>query len=91
MGGEVVDKVKVEYEFGSIAPEAAALIRSDLEKIETKGTDVLLGLPIEAVEWAGSVLKNLLRETAAENLPDYRTSIDILSGNTTVIKVILQP
>lgn len=89
--GEVVREVALEVDFGSISPELITLIKSDMGDVETRVSNVLIGLPIDAVDWAGGVSKTVIQEIMAEQLPEFRTNFEIESGTRTIVKVSLVP
>ncbi|MCE5286577.1 MAG: hypothetical protein LLG02_12120 [Pelosinus sp.] len=89
--GETVREVRLEVDYGGAAPEIVELIRKDLGNIQGTIDEVLLGLPVESVEWAGSVSKNVVREKIEARLPEFRSSIDIVPGESTLVKLTLSP
>ncbi len=89
--GDVVRNVRLETDFGNISPAAAALIQQDMGNIADKINNVLLGMPVDAVDWAGGVSKSVIREILAAQLPEFRANLDIVGGQTTVVKLSLLP
>lgn len=89
--GDVVRDVSLEMNIAGISPEMAKLVNKDIGNMETEVQDVLVGLPIDAVDWAGSVSKSVIRELLAAKLPEFHSSFDIVSGPHTTVKVALTP
>jgi hypothetical protein len=89
--GDVVRRVVLETDLGGIAPQLNGLFRSDMGDIESKAAQVLVGMPVDAVDWAGSVTKTVIREMLAAQLPEYRANIEIIPGPVTVVKLLLAP
>jgi hypothetical protein len=89
--GDVVKNVRLETDLGSVSPGTVALIQQDMGNIADKINSVLLGMPVDAVDWAGGVSKSLIREILAAQLPEFRSNLDILPGQTTVVKLSLMP
>ncbi|MBP2627217.1 MAG: hypothetical protein H6Q68_1928 [Firmicutes bacterium] len=89
--GEVVHEVALEVDFGAVSPEITDLLKKDLGNIEEKVNDVLIGLPIDALDWAGGVSKLVIREVLASQLPEFRANFDIVPGSRTVVKLSLAP
>ena len=89
--GDVVQDVSVEMDYGSLSPVAADLVRQDTGELTEKVRNMLVGLPIDAVDWAGSLSKTLLREYLQAQLPEFRAGIDITPGTTTAVKITLLP
>lgn len=89
--GEVVREVDLEIDYGNISPELIPLLTSDMGDVEERVSNVLIGLPIDAVDWASGVSKTVIQEILAEQLPEFRTNFDIESGTRTIVKVSLVP
>ncbi len=89
--GDIVRRVVLETDMGAIAPAAAALVRQDMGDIEGKLGQVLIGMPVESVDWAGSVSKSVIREILAAQLPEFRANLEITAGTVTTVKLSLMP
>lgn len=89
--GEVVREVVLEVDYGSVSPELAALIKADMGDVEERVNNILVGLPIDAVDWAGGVSKTVIQEVLAEQLPEFRSNFDVEAGARTVVKLSLVP
>jgi len=89
--GDVVHEVALEYDFGNLPPELVDLIKKDMGNIKEKLNDVLIGLPIDAVDWAGGLAKVAIREQLATQLPEFRANIDVIPGSRTIVKFSLSP
>ncbi len=89
--GDIVRKVSLETDLGGISPQLADLFRSDLGDIEDRISQVLVGMPVDSVDWASSVSKSAIREYLAAQLPEFRANIEIIAGQTTTVKLSLAP
>lgn len=89
--GDVVRRVVVETDLGGVSPQAAAIVRQDMGDIESKISEVLVGMPVDAVDWAGSVSKAVIREVLAARLPEFRANLEITPGKVTTAKLSLIP
>lgn len=89
--GDVVRKVVVETDLGGISLQLAGLFRSDLGDVEDRIGQVLVGMPVDSVDWASSVSKTVIREHLAAQLPEFRANIEIIAGQTTTVKLSLAP
>ncbi|SFL62149.1 hypothetical protein [Pelosinus propionicus] len=89
--GDVVRQVSIAYDFGTLSPDIINLIKNDMGNVEEKLNDVLIGLPIDAVDWAGGLSKVAIRESLANLLPEFHANMDIIPGEYTVIKFSLSP
>ena len=89
--GDVVREVSVETGLGGLAPDVAELVKKDVGRVEEQIRQTLLGLPVEAVDWAGGVSKGIIREILIGQLPDFHPTIDIAAGTRTMVKIALVP
>lgn len=89
--GDVVREVRLDVDYGAMAPEVVQLIRQDMGDIEERIRGVLVGMPVDSIDWAGGVSKSLIREVLANQLPEYRSNIDVVAGSSTVVKLSLSP
>ena len=89
--GETVRSVKIRVDYSSVAPEAIALIKQDMGKLETEIQAALIGLPIDAVDWATGVARELIREILRRQLPEFHFSLDVEAGRDTAVRLSLFP
>lgn len=89
--GDVVRDVSVELDYGSLSPAAAELMSRDVGDVTEKVRNLLVGLPIDSVDWAGSLSKTLLREYLEGQLPEFRSGIEIVAGAVTTVRISLLP
>ncbi|MBP2654218.1 MAG: hypothetical protein H6Q73_1787 [Firmicutes bacterium] len=89
--GDVMRDVRLEVDFGALPPEAIALVKRDLGDLEEQISSILVGMPVEAVDWSGGVAKATIRETLAAQLPEFRANLEIMPGQITVVKLALLP
>ena len=89
--GDVVRDVSLEIDMGGLSPEVMTLIKKDMGKVEDQVANVLIGLPVESVEWAGGISKTVIRELLAAQLPEFRSNLEITAGQQTTVKLSLIP
>lgn len=89
--GDIVRSVVLETDLGGVSPQLAPLFRQDMGNIEEKISQALVGMPVDAVDWAGSVSKTVIRELLAAQLPEFRANLEIIPGTTTTVKLSLAP
>lgn len=88
---DVIREVKVDVAVNEVSPEVKSLILTDIAEIESVVHNVLIGLPVDAVEWARSVVKIALTEYLSVRLPEYDFSFDITADHVTSLHLILYP
>ena len=89
--GEVVRDVKVDIEFSAADPLFVPMLRQELGDLEPSVRAILLGMPIDSLDWADTVAKNSIRELVDERLPEYRAAVDIHAGEHTKVKIVFSP
>ena len=90
--GDIVRAVELNVDVAGLSPEAQGLVRQDISgKLQDKVNDVLLGLPVDAVDWAGGISKSLVREMLTDQLPEFRANFEVTPGVRTVVTVSLVP
>ncbi|MBP2633222.1 MAG: hypothetical protein H6Q70_3850 [Firmicutes bacterium] len=88
---DIINKVNVEVEVNEVSPEIKNLILTDLAEIDNEFNNVLIGLPIDAVDWARSIIKIELTDFLAVQLPEYDASFEVVAGDVTTLKLTLYP
>ena len=89
--GDTVRNVKIRVDYSGIAPEAIALVKQDMGKLEMEIQAALVGLPIDAVDWATGVARELIREILLRQLPEFHFSLDVEAGRETAVRLSLFP
>lgn len=86
-----IENVILDVEVNGAATDVKNLILSDLSGLREVLDALLIGLPVDAVDWSHGVLKNTLNEELNARLPEYQAGFDINSGSTTTVKLLLYP
>ena len=89
--GDTVRDVKIQVDYSGISPEAIPLIQADMGKIEEQIQSALLGLPVDAVDWASGVARDLTREILSRQLPEFHFSLDVAAGKQTAVRLSMFP
>jgi hypothetical protein len=89
--GDIVKTVTIKVDYSGIAPEAIELVKMDMGKLEVEMQQALLGLPVEAVDWASGVARELIRDLLQRQLPEFHFSLDINAGQSTQVRLSLFP
>lgn len=89
--GDTVRNVSVQVDYSGISPEAANLVKLDMGKLELDIQAALLGLPVDAVDWASGVARELIRELLRQQLPEFHFSLDVEAGRNTLVRLSLFP
>jgi len=89
--GEVVRSVQVEMGYGGLSPDVITLVDADLTGLAARVEALLIGLPVDAMDWAGGAAKAVVRERLDSSLPEFRASIEVQPGADTVVYINLAP
>lgn len=89
--GDTVRSVAVKVDYSGIAPEALNLVKTDMGKLEEEIQAALVGLPLDAVDWASGVARELIRELLHRQLPEFHFSLDVETGPATAVRLSLFP
>lgn len=88
---DIINKVNVDIEVNEVSPEVKNLILTDLAGVEQVLNEVLVGLPIDAIDWARSIIKIALTDFLTVRLPEYDANFEVVPGNVTTLKLNLYP
>ncbi len=89
--GEIIRDISLDIDTTGLSPDTMKLINQDMGRIEDQVANVLVGLPVDSVAWAGGVSKAVIRELLESQLPEFRSNLDITAGVHTNIKLSLIP
>ncbi len=89
--GDTVGEVAIQVDYSGIAPEAVPLVKTDMGKMEQEIQAALIGLPVDAVDWASGVARELIREILRRQLPEFHFSLDVEAGRRTKVRLSLFP
>lgn len=89
--GDTVRAVRIQTDYTGIAVDALELVKQDAGRVENEIEAALLGLPVDAVDWASSVARDLVREILQRQLPEFHFSLDVEAGRETAVRLSLFP
>ncbi|HWR29482.1 MAG TPA: hypothetical protein VN631_06570 [Negativicutes bacterium] len=89
--GDTVRDVDIQVDYSGVAIESIPLVKTDMGKMEEEIKDALLGLPVDAVDWASGVARELIRDILRRRLPEFHFSLDVEAGRRTNVRLSLFP
>lgn len=89
--GDTVQSVTLQLHTAGLAPPVQELVARDLTGLNGLLQDTLVGMPVDAMTWAGDVASRLIRSHLAARLPEFIASIDVQPGANTVVSLSLLP
>ncbi len=89
--GEIVRSVETVVDYGVLSEPAMELAKKDLAGIEDVTEELLIGLPIDSLDWVGSISDTLLKEILAQRLPEFIARTEITTDVQTKVRIFLIP
>lgn len=90
----VIKKAKVELIFSGLAPRAVAMLKRRIPDLEEELGRIVTGASVDAVDWAGSILKRQVHDIVADKLPDFKAAVDVTQDDSpgcAVVQVVVHP
>lgn len=89
--GETIHSVHVHVDYGSLPLMGQEMVNRDLAGVNTLVENLLIGLPVDALDWANGAVKSVM-ETELENmLPEFYPHIVITPGETAEVHIYMLP
>ena len=89
--GQTIQSVAVSVEYGNLTPVAQEMVARDVAFVEPRIEQILLGAPLDSLDWASAVTSQLVRNELEGALPEFIPQVEITSGIQTKVKVYLIP
>ena len=87
---DVVNDVQVDLEFSGIDPSMSEVLLEKMPELKARIVRTVSGASIDAVDWAGGVLRQKVRQDMETMLPEFRASVDLSQqGKKVVAQVIV--
>lgn len=89
---DVVNDVEVDLQFSGVDPAMSGVLLSRLPELKSMIVRTLKGASVDAVDWAGGVLRQKVRQDIETMLPEFKASVDLSQiGKKIVAQVIIYP
>lgn len=91
---EIISNVKVDLQFSGVDLKSAAMLKKRIPNLEFELKQIITGASIDAVDWAGSILRNQVREKVEQALPDFKAAVDVINDEKSkqaLIQVVIYP
>lgn len=89
--GQIIRHVDTEIDYGGLTPEAARYVAADTADVPALMDNLLIGLPVDSVDWAESVSQSAGRDLLSQILPEFQANFEVESGENTKVKIYLIP
>jgi len=90
--GKVIDDVQVDIRFSDVDDNMAGVLLQKMPQLQAQIKNTVLGASVDATDWAGGILRQMIRADVSVALPDFRAAIDLSrQGNKAVVQVVIYP
>lgn len=90
--GSTINNVEIDLQFSGIEPQTAKLMEKSIPDLQEKLRRTISGASADARDWAGGILRQIVRSEIEKALPEFKAAVDLVQeGNTTVVQVIIYP
>ena len=88
----VITKPVIDLEFSGVEPQTAKLLEQRIPQLRALLDTALEGASVDASDWAGGVMRRLVREEIAQELPEFKAAVDVVQErDKTVVQVVIYP
>lgn len=88
----VIERPVIDLQFSGVEPQTAQLLEQRIPQLEKQLAQTISGASTDASDWAGGVLRKLVREEIARELPEFKAAVDVMQeNNKTVVQVVIYP
>ena len=90
--GATIQKPTIDVQFSGVEPETAVLLQERIPALREQLEQAISGASVDAGDWAGGVLRRMVRRQVEEALPEFRAAVDVLQeNNRTLVQVVIYP
>lgn len=89
-----IKETKVELSFSGLGQKTAAMLKKRIPRLEEELAQIVTGASVDAVDWAGSILRKQVREKVEQALPEFKAAVDLVQDgktNNAVVQVVIYP
>lgn len=90
--GATISKPAIDMQFSGVEPETAELLSQRIPQLRQQLERAISGASVDAGDWAGGVLRRMVRRQVETALPEFRAAVDVLQeNNRTLVQVVIYP
>ena len=87
-----VDDVFVDLQFSGVEPGTAEWLQQRLPQLKSRIESILMGSSVDASDWAGGILRRMVRSEVEKELPEFKAAVDVVREDSrTVVQVVIYP
>ncbi len=89
---DTINNVVTDLQFSGLEQETAEHLRQRLPGLEQRLRNIISGASVDAQDWAGGVLRRVVRQEVEKTLPEFKAAVDLVQEDGKVIvQVIIYP
>lgn len=89
--GDTIRDVKVTVDYGALPDMGRTLVDKDLAGADELIENLLIGLPVDALDWANGAVKSVMETELETRVPEFYPHIVIRGGLETDVTVYMMP
>ena len=89
--GDTIRNVRFAVDYGALPKMGQELVDKALEHAGDMAESLLIGLPVDALDWANGAVKTVLEKELEERVPEFYPHIVIHGGPETDVTVYMLP
>lgn len=88
----VIRRPKIDLEFSGVSPSMATYLQGKMPELKKRLAALLEGASVDAVGWAGSVLRGQVLAEVQQELPDFKAAVDLTEQqDQVVLQIVIYP
>jgi hypothetical protein len=88
----VIHNPAIDLQFSGVSPVMAAYLQEKLPGLKERLAGMLEGASLDAVDWAGGVLRAQIRSEVEKELPEFKAAVDLVEQHDQVVlQVVVYP
>lgn len=88
----VIHNPTIDLQFSGVSPAMATYLQEKMPGLKARLAGMLEGASLDAVDWAGSVLRTQIRSEVERELPEFKAAVDLVEQQDQVIlQVVVYP
>lgn len=89
--GDTIQQVHFQLDYGALPALGKQLAAADLEGTDKLAENLLVGLPVDALDWANGAVRSVLENELEARLPEFYPQVVIKGGPKTEVTVYMLP
>ena len=88
----VISQPEIDLQFSGVEPQTAALLQNRIPQLKEELAKTISGASVDASDWAGGVLRRMVRDEVQSRLPEFKAAVDVVQENgKTIVQVVIYP